>query len=229
MNHYGWLDLNFEQFLQSLGIGSTFLHDSGIGGVSDYRGMIVTHGDKCYSHANEWKRAGIPFEHGVALYLLTYIRPYSRQVRQTDKGWVDPCAWVINNYREFAKHLQATSLRTPMELKRLVFIGNGAKELPGHRLAKWTIHVDINSNPEHVPVFVLNIRCDGYSGDNWVCWDGLYRVEDPLMHILPVGESHREDAEKWNPQKLMTETEWAEITRLVKCDIAGWLSGNKSR
>jgi hypothetical protein len=68
-------------------------------------GGIVAHGDKCYSYRSEWESKGIPFEHGVAIYLLTYLRPYSKEVRETSNGWVAPKDWVIANYHKFVNHL----------------------------------------------------------------------------------------------------------------------------
>jgi len=70
-----------------------------------YLGMITAHGDKCYGYRAEWDAAGIPFEHGVAIYLLTYCSPYSKESRETEEGWVDPWRWVIANYERFKPHL----------------------------------------------------------------------------------------------------------------------------
>jgi hypothetical protein len=65
-------------------------------------GSISAHGDKCYGYQARWEKAGIPFEHGVALYLLTYQHPYCDQVRQTkDDGFVSPAEWVESKYPEF--------------------------------------------------------------------------------------------------------------------------------
>jgi len=74
----------------------------------DYRGMIAAHGDKCYGYRDQWAKAGIPFEHGVAIYLLTYISPFSHEVRESDSGkWVAPDGWVKDNYVRFQEHLPA--------------------------------------------------------------------------------------------------------------------------
>ena len=89
-NHYIWLEKHLPKFLEKLGID--FNHCPGI---------IKAHGDKCYSYRYLWKGNNIPFSHGVALYLLTYLPPYSAEVRETNKGWVAPNQWVIDNYQEF--------------------------------------------------------------------------------------------------------------------------------
>ena len=88
-NHYHWLHANF----------STFLHNLGVGRPDWYAGFIGAHGDKF----PEYNLSGtdIPHEHGVAIYLLTYISPWSQEVRETDHGWVDPIQWVRDNYERF--------------------------------------------------------------------------------------------------------------------------------
>ena len=93
MNHYQWLENNFLTFAQSLG-------------VQGFEGDITAHGDKCYSYKETWKKAGIPFAHGVAIYLLSFYQPYSKQVRQTQNGWVQPDQWVKEKYFAFRPHLE---------------------------------------------------------------------------------------------------------------------------
>ena len=98
MSHYDWLDENFFKFLSNLEIDDN---------IKSWNGGIVTaHGDKCYSYRNVWEDNGIPFEHGVALYLLTYISPYSGSCRNTDSdGWINPCDWVVVNYELLKEYL----------------------------------------------------------------------------------------------------------------------------
>ena len=52
-----------------------------------------------------WKQAGIPFEHGVAIYLLSYMKPWADECRQTPKGFLSVCQWVINSYEKFKPFL----------------------------------------------------------------------------------------------------------------------------
>lgn len=95
-NHYTWLDSYFDQFLDNM-------KHPRHGESSE--GMIVAHGDKCYGYRDDWDQSGVPFEHGVALYLLTYHHPWSGEVRETTDGWVDPWVWVIENYTGFLTYL----------------------------------------------------------------------------------------------------------------------------
>lgn len=97
MNHYDWLEKFFQPFVdqtEAKGINA--------------KGSIVAHGDKAYSYQNVWEEQGVPFHHGVALYLLTYLPPYSREVRETPKGWVAPVNWVSDNYVRFKSLLEKT-------------------------------------------------------------------------------------------------------------------------
>lgn len=98
-NHYTWLEQNLFPFLRKLGVSEDV--------ISWNQGIISSHGDKCYGYRNYWKEKGVPFHHGVALYLLTYIHPWSEKVRATPAGWVDPWRWVIDNYQRYEMALMA--------------------------------------------------------------------------------------------------------------------------
>ena len=91
-SHYYWLEQNLQTFFSRLGI-------------KEENGIISAHGDKCYSYQDKWEKAGIPFPHGVAIYLLSYLRPYDTEVRETKNGWVKVEDWVIVNYPKFKPHL----------------------------------------------------------------------------------------------------------------------------
>lgn len=94
-SHYDWLDDNLATFLDNLG------HDG-----KQYKGLIAAHGDKCYGYQQYWEDAGVPFEHGVAIYLLGRIQPYANEIRkQNDGTWVDPMQWVVDNYQRFKRYL----------------------------------------------------------------------------------------------------------------------------
>ena len=97
MSHYNWLDENFQKFFDNINVNKEEQELN--------CGIISAHGDKCYSYRDRWKINGIPFEHGVALYLLTYINPWSNEVRMEPGWWVDPWRWVIDNYKLFKKYL----------------------------------------------------------------------------------------------------------------------------
>lgn len=101
MNHYDWLDENFPSFLAKLGVDFN----------TRCPGIISCHGDKCYSYRRDWEEVGIPFEHGVALYILTYLKPWDEECRSTSKGWIPPKVWVIKNYNRFKDFLKQGDLR----------------------------------------------------------------------------------------------------------------------
>lgn len=93
MNHYDYLEENFEKFLTILGYPTLFQENAGV---------IVSHGDKCYGYRGAWEEAGIPFHHGVALYLLTYLRPWSEEVRDIFNPFCMPAKdWVVREYEVF--------------------------------------------------------------------------------------------------------------------------------
>ena len=91
-SHYYWLENNLEDFFKKLQIDY-------------YPGIIRCHGDKCYGYRSTWEANDVPFFHGVAIYLLTYERPFDKEVRDTPNGWVPPCQWVIDNYERFKPFL----------------------------------------------------------------------------------------------------------------------------
>ena len=100
INHYKWLQKNLSIFKKNL-IDSNDQLKCCHFEQSYNEGLISAHGDKCSGPRNE----NIPFPHFVAIYLLTYVKPYSEQVRKTKDGWVDPFVWVTNIYPEMKKHL----------------------------------------------------------------------------------------------------------------------------
>jgi hypothetical protein len=91
-SHYDWLEDNLQDFFKKVHINQN-------------NGIIVSHGDKCYSYQKIWEEAGVPFEHGVALYLLSHCSPFDKECRDTENGWVAPMDWVINNYSRFLPYL----------------------------------------------------------------------------------------------------------------------------
>jgi hypothetical protein len=60
------------------------------------------HGDKCYRYESYWKENGVPFEHGVAIFLLSYLRPWSESSRVDENGkWKNVKIWVVEQYQNF--------------------------------------------------------------------------------------------------------------------------------
>lgn len=95
-SHYDYLDENFHIFLVNIGINRS---------KEDCSGQIIADGDKVYGYKDIFEEHGIHFYQGVALYLLTKLSPYDKEVRNTSNGWVAPCDWVISNYKRFKEFL----------------------------------------------------------------------------------------------------------------------------
>jgi hypothetical protein len=95
INHYNYLERCLPAFLDK--------HVKG--GFQCYCGIIGAHGDKGYGYQYEWEKAGIPFEKGMMLYLLSYCYPFSEQVRKTPTGFKKPSEWVVENYAKFKDEL----------------------------------------------------------------------------------------------------------------------------
>ena len=93
-NHYDYLHEHLMKFFKDVGVK-----------YEQNEGIISAHGDKAYGYRFEWNAAEIPFNHGVSIYMLTYCKPFSDEVRETDNGWVDPGEWVRDNYERFKPFL----------------------------------------------------------------------------------------------------------------------------
>lgn len=94
VNHYDYLRKHLAEILKANQLDPDAAY-----------GVISAHGDKAYGYRILWEEQGIPFHHGVAIYLLSYFSPYSKEVRETENGWVDVKTWVINNYDRFKSTL----------------------------------------------------------------------------------------------------------------------------
>ena len=86
MNHYDWFDENLNDFW--LKVFNKSLDETGCAGI------ISAHGDKGYQYRDEWEENGIPFPHGMALYMLTYTKVM-------DKPKWESRSWVIDNYSKY--------------------------------------------------------------------------------------------------------------------------------
>jgi len=93
-NHYVYLEKNIENFFEKIDLS----REKAIG-------LITAHGDKAYFYRKYWEDNGLHFYHGAIIFLLTYCRPYSEEVRETNHGWVDPFEWVLRNKNRFLPHL----------------------------------------------------------------------------------------------------------------------------
>lgn len=83
INHYKWLDKHLPQFWMAV-FGKS-LEETGCAGI------VHAHGDKGYQYRSTWEDAGIPFPHGMAMYMLTYTE-------KMDAPKHESCQWVIDNY-----------------------------------------------------------------------------------------------------------------------------------
>lgn len=103
-SHYDILEAEFLPFYhrlcESLSIQPSHAVNNGI---------ISAHGDKCYSAQSEWADQGLKFEHGVAIYLLTYIDPWAGEVGETSHGWVPHHQWVVDNAHRFLPYFKNDS------------------------------------------------------------------------------------------------------------------------
>lgn len=95
-NHYVWLENNLHIFFENLNLS---------GYINNIPSIIACDADKCYGYKYMWENEGIPFFHGIAIYLISKIKPYSEEVRDTKNGWVNPEKWVIASYNRFKPHL----------------------------------------------------------------------------------------------------------------------------
>ena len=82
MNHYEYIDI----------VGKRF---SDILGVRNIQDLVSTHGDKCYAYM--YGKTGIEAGRIACVFLLSYVKPYSETVRDTEYGWVDVESWI--NYK----------------------------------------------------------------------------------------------------------------------------------
>jgi hypothetical protein len=103
-NHYDYLNAHFSEFVSKLKL-KQFEHLSPEQLKNICSKLIVDHGDKAYQYQKIWENKNIHFYQGVAIYLLTYEKPFSEEVRKTENGWIDPCKWVIENRERFIEFL----------------------------------------------------------------------------------------------------------------------------
>lgn len=94
VNHYPYLEAHLFDFMAKVGVN-----------VDSCKGLISAAGDKCHQYQRKWEDAGVPFQHGATIYMLTYCDPFSDEVRETGNGFVAPAQWVIDNYPKFKPFL----------------------------------------------------------------------------------------------------------------------------
>ncbi len=91
MNHYEILEPVLGKFFEMAGVIHPIVA----------QGVLAAHGDKAYQYRTQFEKAGLEFHEGVAIYLLSYYSPFSKEVRETSTGWVAPVDWVCSNKDRF--------------------------------------------------------------------------------------------------------------------------------
>ena len=86
LRHYRYLDMVLPIFSKMV----KFIEPTCILELGD----IAAHGDKCYQYIRDWEKAGIPFNRGALLFLMTYTQAMDMEKHQS-------CEWVIKNYGRF--------------------------------------------------------------------------------------------------------------------------------
>lgn len=89
---YETLNKNFPIFLKNIGQEAK---------VPYAESIIICDSDKCEQYREIWKNNGIPFEHGVMIYLITKMKPYSDEVRKT----ISASDFVIKYYNHFKNYM----------------------------------------------------------------------------------------------------------------------------
>lgn len=89
-SHYGYLERILPGFFKELGVS-----------WDENAGIIGAHGDKFYQYQDAFEKAGMTFKQGCAIAMLTYVRPFGLEVRETENGWVKPVDWVVANKDRF--------------------------------------------------------------------------------------------------------------------------------
>lgn len=89
---YDTLNRNFPIFLKNIGKEDQ---------VQYAESIIICDSDKCACYREIWKTHGIPYEHGVMIYLITKMKPYSDEARNT----ISASDFVIKYYEHFKKFM----------------------------------------------------------------------------------------------------------------------------
>ena len=66
----------------------------------DVSEMLGAHGDKCYQYQSVANKYGYQPYQLCMVYLLSYMSPYSTQVRDTSNGWVDIRDWLEHMFKD---------------------------------------------------------------------------------------------------------------------------------
>lgn len=58
-------------------------------------GIVSAHGDKAYGYKSQWEKAGVPFNRGVLIFLLSYTKELGDRPKHETREW------VIENYSKY--------------------------------------------------------------------------------------------------------------------------------
>ena len=83
---------NFQIFLKNIGQEKQ---------VPYAESIIACDADKCESYRVKWELNNIPYKHGVMIYLITKMKPYSSEARET----ISAEDFVIKYYEHFKNFL----------------------------------------------------------------------------------------------------------------------------
>jgi hypothetical protein len=93
-----WIDDNFWDFLKELGIHKSMFEK--------YERIIYSKIDLANHYKETFRRDEIPFYHGVCLFLLTYIPPWSAESGDIGDGiYIKVEDWIKSNYDFFKDKL----------------------------------------------------------------------------------------------------------------------------
>jgi hypothetical protein len=63
--------------------------------VDDINSILVAHGDKSRQYEDIFKTLNVSSNKGAMVYLLSFLKPYSNEVRDTNHGWISVESWLI--------------------------------------------------------------------------------------------------------------------------------------
>jgi hypothetical protein len=58
----------------------------------------------CHDFRFPWENNDIPFNHGIALFLLSFFEPWLSNSHDAETGEYDPQMWVLANYNRFKEY-----------------------------------------------------------------------------------------------------------------------------
>lgn len=81
-SHYAYIEKHGAWFSEQLG-------------VEDINKFIIAHGDKSRQYEDIFQKLNVSSKKGAMVYLLSFLKPYSSEVRDTIHGWISVESWLI--------------------------------------------------------------------------------------------------------------------------------------